>query len=344
MVSKSILALALLAATASAQTCSTLYGQCGGQYYTLWSHLLYKFRLQFPKSMCLPGSASSSTTTTTTTTTTTKPATTTTTTTTTKPATTTTTTTTTTPTTKPASTTTTTTKSSTTTTTTTTTSSAAPSSTVSPVGVPAGGPAYSAPSGSYSSSGNPYEGVPRYVSGVYSAKVDSSIATFTSNATRVAEFNQLKKYPTYTWLDTISAISTLKGHLDAASAQGAGGQIVAEFVIYDLPGRDCAALASNGEIAAGGIATYKSQYIDPIVTILNSKPSNVRVVLVIEPDSLPNLATNIGALRCNSVTQSEYPDGVAYAIAKLSVISNTYLYLDAGHGGWLGWPDNQQKI
>jgi cellulose 1,4-beta-cellobiosidase len=37
---------------------------------------------------------------------------------------------------------------------------------------------------------------------------------------------------------------------------------IAALVIYDLPGRDCAAKASNGELAAGDIATYKSQYID----------------------------------------------------------------------------------
>jgi cellulase/cellobiase CelA1 len=37
---------------------------------------------------------------------------------------------------------------------------------------------------------------------------------------------------------------------------------IAALVIYDLPGRDCAAKASNGEIPVGGISTYKSQYID----------------------------------------------------------------------------------
>jgi cellulase/cellobiase CelA1 len=37
---------------------------------------------------------------------------------------------------------------------------------------------------------------------------------------------------------------------------------LAAFVIYDLPGRDCAAKASNGELAAGDISTYKSEYID----------------------------------------------------------------------------------
>jgi len=34
------------------------------------------------------------------------------------------------------------------------------------------------------------------------------------------------------------------------------------LVIYDLPGRDCAAKASNGELKVGEISKYKSDYID----------------------------------------------------------------------------------
>ena len=34
------------------------------------------------------------------------------------------------------------------------------------------------------------------------------------------------------------------------------------LVIYDLPGRDCAAKASNGELKVGEINKYKTQYID----------------------------------------------------------------------------------
>lgn len=34
------------------------------------------------------------------------------------------------------------------------------------------------------------------------------------------------------------------------------------LIIYDLPGRDCAAKASNGELAVGEINIYKTQYID----------------------------------------------------------------------------------
>ena len=47
---------------------------------------------------------------------------------------------------------------------------------------------------------------------------------------------------------------------------------IAAFVIYDLPGRDCAAKASNGELAVGQLDVYKSQYIDresPLLSLLD---------------------------------------------------------------------------
>ena len=42
------------------------------------------------------------------------------------------------------------------------------------------------------------------------------------------------------------------------------------LVVYDLPDRDCSALASNGELSSAnnGIAMYKAQYIDRIAEIV----------------------------------------------------------------------------
>jgi Cellobiohydrolase A (1,4-beta-cellobiosidase A) len=95
---------------------------------------------------------------------------------------------------------------------------------------------------------------------------------------------------------------SLAGHLDAALAQGA---TAAQFVIYDLPGRDCAALASNGEIPPDGLATYESSYIDPIASIIgNSKYSSIRIILIIEPDSLPNLTTNTNMARARPCSRT----------------------------------------
>ena len=79
-----------------------------------------------------------------------------------------------------------------------------------------------------------------------------------------------------------------------AKASGSTPEIF-PIVIYDLPDRDCDALASNGElsIANNGLSYYEHSYIDPIAQILTDyEHTNLRVVAVIEPDSLPNLVTN----------------------------------------------------
>jgi cellulase/cellobiase CelA1 len=66
--------------------------------------------------------------------------------------------------------------------------------------------------------------------------------------------------------------------------------------------------------------------------------SNVAIAAVIEPDSLPNLVTNANLTTCQQ-SASGYRDGVAYALKELN-LPNVAMYLDAGHGGWLGWNDN----
>ncbi|KAF6609278.1 glycoside hydrolase family 6 protein, partial [Paenibacillus sp. EKM208P] len=77
--------------------------------------------------------------------------------------------------------------------------------------------------------------------------------------------------------------------------------ITAEFIVYDLPGRDCHALASNGELplTQAGLETYKKDYIDKIAAIFaNPKYKDIRIVTIIEPDSLPNLVTNLDDPKC----------------------------------------------
>jgi len=115
-------------------------------------------------------------------------------------------------------------------------------------------------------------------------------------------------------------------------------------VVYDLPDRDCAALASNGElsISNNGLSYYEHSYIDPIAQILsNYEKTNLRIVAVIEPDSLPNLVTNESVANCASANSSGvYTSGIEYALNKLHAIPNVYNYLDIAHSGWLGWPSN----
>ncbi|MGW3201966.1 glycoside hydrolase family 6 protein [Streptomyces sp. NPDC001118] len=189
---------------------------------------------------------------------------------------------------------------------------------------------------------NPYAGAKGYVDPEWSAK-----AAAEPGGSRIAHQS------TAVWLDRIAAIDgvdggmSLRAHLDEALKQKGSGNLVIQLVIYDLPGRDCAALASNGELGPNDLDKYKSQYIDPIATILaDPKYAGLRIATVIEPDSLPNLVTNAGGTNTTTdacvtmKSNGNYEKGVSYALGKLGAIPNVYNYLDAGHHGWLGWDTN----
>ena len=77
-----------------------------------------------------------------------------------------------------------------------------------------------------------------------------------------------------------------------------------------------------------------------IVALIQKHP-NTAVALVIEPDSLPNLVTNLDDPKC-AAASDDYQNGIAYAVEQLN-LPNVAMYIDAGHGGWLGWPDKTRK-
>jgi cellulose 1,4-beta-cellobiosidase len=155
---------------------------------------------------------------------------------------------------------------------------------------------------------NPYVGSTPYLNPNYVAEVNAQ-ATADGGAAGTAEA-KVAGYQTAIWMDHIGAIAGdgthlgLKAQLDAAETQAAGSStpVLFEVVVYDLPGRDCAALASNGEIpaTAAGLTEYESQYIDPIAAILGSSSyGNLRISTIIEPDSLPNAVTNQSKPACH---------------------------------------------
>lgn len=57
--------------------------------------------------------------------------------------------------------------------------------------------------------------------------------------------------------DTIENIERLRTVVEEVPCDEVLG-----VVVYDLPGRDCAAKASNGELKVGEIETYKTEFID----------------------------------------------------------------------------------
>lgn len=93
-------------------------------------------------------------------------------------------------------------------------------------------------------------------------------------------------------------MDTYLSNIEKLNAAGSGPETIGAFVVYDLPNRDCAALASNGEltVANDGLTKYKA-YIDSIAAMVK-KHSSTKIALVIEPDSLGNLVTNANVAKC----------------------------------------------
>ncbi|HEX6468395.1 MAG TPA: glycoside hydrolase family 6 protein [Streptosporangiaceae bacterium] len=219
-----------------------------------------------------------------------------------------------------------------------------------PTTTPPTTPTTTPPAGSHVD--NPYAGADGYINPDYAAEVNDQAQS--TGGTLGQQMARVAQQPTAVWLDRIAAVTggtgvtrTLAGHLDAAVQQdSANGSrpLVITIVVYDLPNRDCAALASNGElkVSQDGLNKYKTQYIDAIMSVLSqSKYSNLRISAIIEPDSLPNLVTNLGTAACAEANSSgAYVQGIQYALSRLHTLSNVYNYIDIAHSGWLGWSSN----
>jgi cellulose 1,4-beta-cellobiosidase len=188
---------------------------------------------------------------------------------------------------------------------------------------------------------NPYVGARPYVNPEWSAR-----AAAEPGGSAVAG------QPTGVWLTSIASIRGtngrmgLRAHLDEALRQQA---TLVQLVLWDLPGRDCGWPASNGELAPNELPRYKQEFVDPIAAILADPAyARLRVVAVVEPNSLPFLVTHTyprawTTVACETVKASgAYTEGIGYALAKLGAIRGVYSYLDISHHGNIGWDDNRK--
>lgn len=202
---------------------------------------------------------------------------------------------------------------------------------------------------------NPYIGADKYINPDYSHEIEYSIKR-TKDSTLRRKMRQVQKVPTAIWLDRMEAIAggkannnrlSLEEHFTLALKQSHKGKpMLVELVLYNLPNRDCSALSSNGtlDFRTGGLEKYM-EYIDTISALVkDARFSSLRFVSILEPDSLPNMVTNLWNDKCKLVYKHKvYDKGIAYAVKKLSNHANSYVYMDIGHSGWLGWDQNIQK-
>jgi cellulose 1,4-beta-cellobiosidase len=195
---------------------------------------------------------------------------------------------------------------------------------------------------SLGSTKNPFKGVAFFLNPSYTENVEATAKKHPDMADKIRKVAQ---YPTAVWLDSIEHVKNLKGWLDEAKKQQdkSGKPTLTVVVVYDLPNRDCAAASSAGElkVSENGLERYKQEFIGPIAAEFKAHPDQP-IAVVLEPDSLGNLATNMALPMCQEARPA-YKGGIVHAI-KSFALPNVSVYLDAAHSGWLGWDDNRAKI
>ncbi|KAL5428515.1 hypothetical protein PMIN04_000660 [Paraphaeosphaeria minitans] len=133
-------------------------------------------------------------------------------------------------------------------------------------------------------SANPIAGKAFYANPYYSSEIVSLAAPSLSaagSAALAAKATNVAKVGTFYWLDVRAKVPTIATFAkDVQAKNAAGANLVLPLVVYDLPERDCAALASNGELllANNGAALYQG-YIDDISAQIKAFP-DVQFVLV----------------------------------------------------------------
>ncbi|HJX62593.1 MAG TPA: glycoside hydrolase family 6 protein [Polyangia bacterium] len=199
-----------------------------------------------------------------------------------------------------------------------------------------------APSGRETSRRNPFLDVNFFLNPEYVENVEATAKAFPAEADAI---RKVKQYPTGLWLDSIAHVANLPLWLAEArkQQQASGKPTLSLVVVYDMPDRDCAATSSAGElkVSENGAARYRSEFIDVIAKHFKDY-SDLPIAVILEPDSLGNLVTNMNLPKCSDA-RSAYIESTVYAIQKLQ-LPNVSIYLDAAHAGWLGWDHHRESL
>ncbi|CRK15186.1 hypothetical protein BN1723_010562 [Verticillium longisporum] len=191
---------------------------------------------------------------------------------------------------------------------------------------------------------NPFEGRQLFVNQNYTAKLEETREAFLAagddvNAGKVQYVQE--SVGTFVWISNIASLGDIDGAIESARAvqQETGEEQIVGLVLYNLPDRDCSAGESAGELslAENGLARYRTEYVDQFAARVQAA-SDLTFAIVLEPDAVGNMVTNQAIEFCANAAEPQR-DGIAYAIAELQA-DNIHLYIDASHGGWLGWDDN----
>ncbi|KAK5651678.1 hypothetical protein OQA88_11744 [Cercophora sp. LCS_1] len=190
---------------------------------------------------------------------------------------------------------------------------------------------------------NPFQGKEYFVNPEWTGKLDQTYNALKSQGKKALadRVRKVQKISTFVWVSRLSELSRIDDTIKKARdvQRKTGKKQIIGLVLYNLPDRDCSAGESAGEFKSeeDGLKLYKDTFVKPYAAKV-AAAKDLEFAIVLEPDSLGNLVTNMNIEFCAGAAEI-YRDGIAYAISQLQ-LPNVNLYIDAAHGGWLGWDGN----
>jgi endoglucanase len=124
--------------------------------------------------------------------------------------------------------------------------------------------------------------------------------------------------------------TNVQADVSAYVGKAAAAHAVPVIVAYNIPNRDC------GGFSAGGAQTESaySTWIQQFAAGLGNRPA----IVIVEPDAVPLIdclnATDLAA-RWRELSN---------AVTVLTADSNAYVYLDAGHSGWVSPSETASRL
>jgi len=185
---------------------------------------------------------------------------------------------------------------------------------------------------------NPFGGIGWYIDPEYTLKVNQSTTLLRLYDRNTADLATMAgDSPTIVYLSSSLHVTTrlattlLDARLANLNRNDPFGPNTVTYYLYNIPGRDCAQKDFPGEFPATsvGLTAYKG-WIDAVRRTVDLFP-DVRVVGVLEPDAVVNMAVNAGSSSSAcGIAKPFQLQALQYAVKTLQS-KNMALYIDVGN-------------
>lgn len=153
-------------------------------------------------------------------------------------------------------------------------------------------------------------------------------ALYNDAASKAAMPVEIASQPTAIWLGEWNA--NVQQYVQAVTVAASAQGTIPVFITYNIPNRDC------GSHSAGGLA--KSESYRAWTRAIAAGIGGREAIVIVEPDALAQIDC------LSAADQARRYADLSDAVNVYSTTTGAFVYLDAGHGAWVGADDMAKRL